>query len=151
MEHRELAALREPAAAQSSAEHPGRAACQQSVEHRELAALDPEAARGIPPGNIQRVIRAIEITRLAGRPVSQIWSGKFFDALPAHEGKFFFLKWQKDLLAERVKRRTAERFDHSANCQSSNGNIQSKPTIPMPPTIVIIMTIVATLTPSKRS
>lgn len=78
--------------------------------HAELAAMDPEAALRIPPGNIQRVIRAIEITRLAGRPVSQLWSGKFFNALPAHEGKFVFLKWQRDLLAERIKRRTTERF-----------------------------------------
>ncbi|OGR45537.1 MAG: tRNA (adenosine(37)-N6)-dimethylallyltransferase MiaA [Elusimicrobia bacterium GWA2_61_42] len=78
--------------------------------HAQLAAMDPEAALRIPPGNIQRVIRAIEITRLAGRPVSQIWSGKFFNALPAHEGKFVFIKWQKDLLAERVKRRTNQNF-----------------------------------------
>ena len=79
--------------------------------HAQLSALDPEAARGIPAGNVQRVMRAIEITRLAGRPVSQIWSGKFFNALPAHEGKFVFLKWNKELLAERVKRRTVQRFD----------------------------------------
>lgn len=79
--------------------------------HAELAALDPEAALRIPPGNVQRVMRAIEITRLAGRPVSELWSGKFFNALPAHEGKFVFLKWQKDLLAERIKKRTATRFD----------------------------------------
>jgi len=79
--------------------------------HAQLGALDPVAARTIPPGNVQRVIRAIEITRQTGRPVSQIWSGNFFNALPAHEGKFVFIKWQKDLLAERVKRRTALRFD----------------------------------------
>jgi len=82
--------------------------------HAQLAAMDPEAALKIPPGNIQRVMRAIEITRLAGRPVSQLWSGKFFDALPAHDGKFVFIKWQKDLLTERVKRRTATRFDEWA-------------------------------------
>jgi tRNA dimethylallyltransferase len=82
--------------------------------HAQLAAIDPEAALKIPPGNIQRVMRAIEITRLAGRPVSQIWSGRFFDSLPAHEGKFVFLKWQKDLLADRVKRRTVTRFDEWA-------------------------------------
>ncbi|MCM2268317.1 MAG: tRNA (adenosine(37)-N6)-dimethylallyltransferase MiaA [Elusimicrobiales bacterium] len=87
------------------------AAAGKEALHAQLAALDPAAALRIPPGNIQRVIRAIEITRLAGRPVSQLWSGKFFNALPAHEGKFVFLKWQKDLLAERVKRRTATRFD----------------------------------------
>lgn len=79
--------------------------------HAELAALDPEAAARIPPGNIQRVMRAIEITRLAGRPVSQIWSGKFFNSLPAHEGVFAFIKWTKELLTERIKRRTAESFD----------------------------------------
>jgi tRNA dimethylallyltransferase len=83
--------------------------------YSQLTALDPEAARRIPPANVQRVMRAIEVTRLAGRPISQIWSGRFFDALPAHEGKFVFVKWQKDLLAERVKRRTATRFDEWAD------------------------------------
>ena len=83
--------------------------------HAELAALDPEAASRIPPNNIQRVIRAIEITRLAGRPVSQLWSGRFHNALPAHEGKFVFIRWQKDLLAERVRRRTATRFEEWAS------------------------------------
>ncbi len=82
--------------------------------HAQLAAMDPAAAVKIPPGNIQRVMRAIEITRLAGRPVSQIWSGRFYNALPAHEGKFVFLKWQRDLLAERVKRRTVTRFEEWA-------------------------------------
>lgn len=82
--------------------------------HAELASIDPEAASRIPAGNIQRVMRAIEITRLAGKPASQLWSGKFFNALPAHEGKFVFIKWQKDLLTERVKRRTATRFEEWA-------------------------------------
>ena len=90
------------------------AAAGKEALHAELAAIDPAAALRIPPGNIQRVMRAIEITRLAGRPVSQIWSGRFFNALPAHEGKFVFIKWQKDLLTERVKRRTAGRFDEWA-------------------------------------
>ncbi|OIO03780.1 MAG: tRNA (adenosine(37)-N6)-dimethylallyltransferase MiaA [Elusimicrobia bacterium CG_4_10_14_0_2_um_filter_56_8] len=91
--------------------------------HAELASIDPAAALRIPPGNIQRVMRAIEITRLAGRPVSQIWSGRFFNALPVHEGKFIFIKWQKDLLAERVKRRTAERFEQwAAETRELTGN-----------------------------
>lgn len=82
--------------------------------HAQLATIDPAAALKIPPGNIQRVMRAIEVTRLAGRPISQIWSGRFYNALPAHEGKFVFLKWQRDLLAERVKRRTVTRFEEWA-------------------------------------
>lgn len=79
--------------------------------YAELQQLDPEAARRIPPGNIQRVMRAIEITRLAGKPASQLWTGRLFDSLPAHDGKFVFLKWAKELLTERIKRRTALHFD----------------------------------------
>lgn len=79
--------------------------------HAELAALDPKAAAVIPPGNQQRVIRAIEITRLAGRPASELWTGRFFNTLPVHLGKFVFMKWKKELLAERIKSRTAAAFD----------------------------------------
>jgi tRNA dimethylallyltransferase len=79
--------------------------------HSRLAALDPKAAAQIPPGNIQRVIRAIEISSLAGRPASELWSGRFFDSLPAQRGKFIFLKWEKGLLNERIKNRTAWAFD----------------------------------------
>ena len=79
--------------------------------HAELVALDPKAAAQIPPNNIQRVIRAIEISRLTGRPVSDLWSGNFFDALPGHLGKFVFLKWEKEILNERIKNRTVAVFD----------------------------------------
>jgi tRNA dimethylallyltransferase len=79
--------------------------------HAELAAMDPKAAAQIPPGNIQRVMRAIEVTRLAGRPVSELWSGRFLNALPGHLGKFVFLKWEKNLLNERIKTRTVQVFD----------------------------------------
>ena len=79
--------------------------------HAELAALDPDAAARIPPANIQRVMRALEITKLAGRPVSELWTGRFMNALPGHLGKFVFLKWDKELLAERIKTRTVAAFD----------------------------------------
>lgn len=79
--------------------------------HSVLKELDPKAAESIPAGNIQRVMRAIEITKLAGRPVSEIWSGRFFDALPAHKGTFVFFHWKKELLNERIKQRTINRFD----------------------------------------
>ena len=82
--------------------------------HLMLKELDPRAALTIPAGNIQRVMRAIEITKLCGRPVSEIWSGRFFNALPVHLGKFIFFHWKKELLAERIKQRTAARFDEWA-------------------------------------
>ena len=47
------------------AEEKGRAAL-----HARLASLDPEAAASIPPGNLQRVVRALEVALLTGAPLS---------------------------------------------------------------------------------
>lgn len=48
------------------AEARGRAAL-----HQELGRVDPEAAARIPANNIQRLIRALEVYRLTGKPLSQ--------------------------------------------------------------------------------
>jgi len=48
------------------AEHFGRAAL-----HARLSAVDPEAAVKIPPNNIQRLIRALEVYELTGKPISE--------------------------------------------------------------------------------
>lgn len=53
---------------QNEAEKLGREAL-----HARLAAADPEAAAGIPPGNIQRVLRALEVLELTGKPISAHW------------------------------------------------------------------------------
>ncbi len=39
--------------------------------HAQLAAVDPEAAQKIDPRNLRRVIRALEVYRQTGRPISQ--------------------------------------------------------------------------------
>lgn len=44
--------------------------------HEELARLDPEAARSIPPGNRQRIARALEVLELTGKPISSLWTGR---------------------------------------------------------------------------
>jgi tRNA dimethylallyltransferase len=41
--------------------------------HERLARADPEAAAAIPPNNIRRVVRALEVYELTGRPISEIW------------------------------------------------------------------------------
>jgi tRNA dimethylallyltransferase len=43
-----------------------------AVLHARLAALDPAAADAIPPTNLRRVIRALEVVRAVGRPFSEI-------------------------------------------------------------------------------
>jgi tRNA dimethylallyltransferase len=42
--------------------------------HAELAAVDPQAAANIEPANSQRLLRAIEVVRLTGRPISALWA-----------------------------------------------------------------------------
>jgi len=43
--------------------------------HAELAALDPDAAAGIEPGNTRRLARALEVIELTGRPFSSFGTG----------------------------------------------------------------------------
>ena len=40
------------------------------VIHRELAEVDPETAARLPPADVQRVVRALEVARTTGRPLS---------------------------------------------------------------------------------
>jgi tRNA dimethylallyltransferase len=42
--------------------------------HARLAKSDPKAAAAIPAANIQRVVRALEVLELTGRPISASWS-----------------------------------------------------------------------------
>ena len=48
---------------------------EQGVEslHEELQRVDPEAAAAIPKGNKQRLIRALEVYQVAGKPISEFW------------------------------------------------------------------------------
>jgi len=41
--------------------------------HARLTTIDPEAAAAIPAGNIQRVVRALEVFELTGKPISAHW------------------------------------------------------------------------------
>ena len=49
--------------------------------HDELRRLDPAAAGTILPGNVRRVIRALEVHRATGRPISSWWAAR--DPIPA--------------------------------------------------------------------
>lgn len=70
--------------------------------HERLSEIDPEAARRIPPGNIQRVVRALEVCELTGKPISSLWSGpKGDDGAAVYLG----IQWERAALKERIERR----------------------------------------------
>lgn len=49
------------------------AAREPAALHAELARVDPAAAAAIPPANRQRLVRALEVFQLTGRPLSAHW------------------------------------------------------------------------------
>ncbi|WP_458401704.1 tRNA (adenosine(37)-N6)-dimethylallyltransferase MiaA [Candidatus Avelusimicrobium sp.] len=82
--------------------------------HIRLAQLDPVSAQQIPPGNIQRVMRAVEISLLAGKAASSLKSGNFFGQFPSEKALLVYLNWEKDLLHKRIEERTQKMLEPMA-------------------------------------
>jgi tRNA dimethylallyltransferase len=51
--------------------------------HAELAAVDPAAAAVIPPNNVRRVVRALEVHQVSGAPISSFWQVRSAARRPA--------------------------------------------------------------------
>ncbi len=80
------------------AEREGRA-----VLHRELQKADPLAAQIIPPNNIQRVIRALEVYKITGRPLSSLQKEGTHPA--PWDFAWFGLRLDSPLYQERLQKR----------------------------------------------
>jgi tRNA dimethylallyltransferase len=79
--------------------------------HKKLQKIDPVSAGKIPPQNTQRLIRAIEVYELTGRPISSFHTKSSIAALPSDKTLFVLLNWNKKLLHDRIKIRTENIFD----------------------------------------
>ncbi len=68
--------------------------------HDELSAKDPVAAELIHPNNRQRLMRAIEVIRLTGRPISELWQAESGTSAQQQrsgiEDYTYFTRWQAD-------------------------------------------------------
>ncbi|MDX3233507.1 tRNA (adenosine(37)-N6)-dimethylallyltransferase MiaA [Streptomyces sp. ME19-01-6] len=71
--------------------------------HARLAAADPEAARAILPSNGRRVVRALEVIEITGRP--------FTANLPGHEAVYDTLQIGVDVERPELDERIARRVD----------------------------------------
>jgi len=76
--------------------------------HKELETVDPAAAKSIPPGNINRVMRALEVHRLTGRPISSFWDRA--QRPPRHPAVFIGISWEPETLRERIRIRAGAMF-----------------------------------------
>ncbi|MFE8072170.1 tRNA (adenosine(37)-N6)-dimethylallyltransferase MiaA [Marinobacteraceae bacterium S3BR75-40.1] len=76
--------------------------------YERLRAVDPEAARTIHPHNRQRVIRALEVFEVSGRPISTIWSQTAKDGasiVPYNLLQMALLPDDRQALHERIAQR----------------------------------------------
>ncbi len=73
--------------------------------HQRLAEIDPLSAQKIHPSNLKRVIRAIEIFELTGRPASELFAESQRKA-PRYPGAAFFgLRMERNALYKRIEGR----------------------------------------------
>jgi tRNA dimethylallyltransferase len=82
-----------------------------AISNEELAArlaqVDPEAARRIHLNDSKRLIRALEVYELTGKPISSFqtdWSGDSF----RHAARWIGLNWDRDAINRRINARVKE-------------------------------------------
>jgi tRNA dimethylallyltransferase len=74
--------------------------------HQRLSQVDREAAERIPANNIQRLMRALEVYELTGRPISSFW-GKRKKAFPeSQSAAIFSIAWPPEQLKNRILQRS---------------------------------------------
>ncbi|HSD48601.1 MAG TPA: tRNA (adenosine(37)-N6)-dimethylallyltransferase MiaA [Actinomycetota bacterium] len=74
-----------------------------AVLHERLADLDPVAAGRIPPENVRRTIRALEVATITGRPFSSFAQG--WDRFRPERVRAAGIEVARPVLAERIERR----------------------------------------------
>lgn len=87
-----------------------RAAKRPDSLHRILSRLDPEAARRIHPRDINKTIRALEITLLARQPATRLY-GQGRDPLRGFRWKVIGLNPPREILYARLNERCEKMFD----------------------------------------
>ena len=73
--------------------------------HRRLSEADPSAAARIHMNDTKRLIRALEVIELTGKPISSLQTEWESPAAPRHEAKWIGLSWEKDALNRRINAR----------------------------------------------
>lgn len=79
--------------------------------HQRLEQVDPLAAAKLHPNDKRRIIRALEVNKLTGRPLSHQQT-QFAEGTPAAECRVFALEWPRPVLHERIATRVRHMFAH---------------------------------------
>ncbi|WP_355660257.1 tRNA (adenosine(37)-N6)-dimethylallyltransferase MiaA [Halomonas salifodinae] len=73
--------------------------------HEELTRVDPQLAAELHPHNRQRLLRALEVYRLSGRPLSALWAEQRRETLPWRTLSIGVAPAERAVLHERIGRR----------------------------------------------
>ena len=79
--------------------------------HDRLAAVDPVAAGRIHANNVRRVIRALEVYELTGRPISAWQTQKGADRAPTFADRCLAIDLPRERLYERIDARVVAMFE----------------------------------------
>ncbi|GAA0562142.1 tRNA (adenosine(37)-N6)-dimethylallyltransferase MiaA [Halomonas salifodinae] len=79
--------------------------------HEELARVDPRLAAELHPHNRQRLLRALEVYRLSGRPLSVLWAEQCRETLPWRTLSIGVAPAARAVLHERIERRFEAMLD----------------------------------------
>jgi tRNA dimethylallyltransferase len=78
--------------------------------HERLKQVDPVAAARLHPHDQRRIIRALEVYRVTGQPISHLQL-QFEEGRPAKERRVFVLQWPRATLHRRIDDRVAKMFE----------------------------------------
>lgn len=71
--------------------------------------VDPLSAAKLHPNDTRRMIRALEVAKITGRPLSH-WQTQFDEGRPAEKCKVFVLHWPREVLHQRIDARVEAMF-----------------------------------------
>ncbi len=78
--------------------------------HERLQQVDPLSAARLHPQDLRRIIRALEVYKLTGRPISH-FQMQFDQGRPAEDCRVIVLDWARDELHRRIDRRVDRMFE----------------------------------------
>ena len=78
--------------------------------HQRLEMIDPVSAANLHPNDHRRLIRALEVFKTTGKPISH-WQMQFSEGREADECRVFTLRHARSVLHERIENRVASMFE----------------------------------------
>jgi len=78
--------------------------------HQRLDLVDPLSAAKLHPNDLRRIVRALEVYRVTGQPISH-QQLQFDEGTPAERCRVFVLDWPRPVLHDRINERVAKMYE----------------------------------------